>query len=104
MKAPEGFDGTQPIKGRILIHYCQLSFHNDPANFSQDRKKVLYATSFCVGRAAKWIESYLSNLTHQDPSFLLNSWKLFESELFTSFGDPNEVRKAESELDALRMK
>ncbi|MBW0534502.1 hypothetical protein O181_074217 [Austropuccinia psidii MF-1] len=38
------------------------------------------------------------------PSYLLNSWKLFKSQLFTSFGDPNEVRKAEAELDALRMK
>ncbi|MBW0526342.1 hypothetical protein O181_066057, partial [Austropuccinia psidii MF-1] len=47
---------------------------------------------------------YLSNLTNQDPSYLLNSWKLFESQLFTLFGDPNEVRKAEAELDSLRMK
>ncbi|MBW0589867.1 hypothetical protein O181_129582, partial [Austropuccinia psidii MF-1] len=30
--------------------------------------------------------------------------KLFESQLFTLFGDPNEVRKAEAELDSLRMK
>ncbi|MBW0472526.1 hypothetical protein O181_012241 [Austropuccinia psidii MF-1] len=50
------------------------------------------------------IEPYLSNLTNQDPTYLLNSWKLFESQLFTLFGDPNEVRKAEAELDSLRMK
>ncbi|MBW0593484.1 hypothetical protein O181_133199, partial [Austropuccinia psidii MF-1] len=76
MKAPECFDGTQPSK-----------------------KKVLYATSFLIGRASKWIEPYLSN-----PKYLLNSWKLFESPLFTLFGDPNEVRKAEAELDSLRIK
>ncbi|MBW0473496.1 hypothetical protein O181_013211 [Austropuccinia psidii MF-1] len=29
---------------------------------------------------------------------------LFESQLFTLFGDPNEVRKAEAELDSLRRK
>ncbi|MBW0474962.1 hypothetical protein O181_014677 [Austropuccinia psidii MF-1] len=56
MKALECFDGTQPFKVRSFVQYCPLIFHNDPANFSQDRKKVLYATSFLIGRAAKWIE------------------------------------------------
>ncbi|MBW0480149.1 hypothetical protein O181_019864 [Austropuccinia psidii MF-1] len=104
MKVPECFDGTKPFKVRSLIQSCQLIFHNDPENFSQDRKKVLHATSFLVGRAAKWIEPYLSNLTNQDSNYLLNSWPLFESQLFTLFGDSNEVRKAEAELDGLRMK
>ncbi|MBW0590853.1 hypothetical protein O181_130568, partial [Austropuccinia psidii MF-1] len=77
MKAPECFDRTQSFKVRSFIQSCQLIFHNDPANFSQDRKKVLYATSFLIGRAAKCIEPYVSNLTNQDQSYLLNSWKLF---------------------------
>ncbi|MBW0566006.1 hypothetical protein O181_105721 [Austropuccinia psidii MF-1] len=37
------------------------------------------------------------------PNYLLNSWNLFESQLFTLFGDPSEVRKAEAELDSLMM-
>ncbi|MBW0566431.1 hypothetical protein O181_106146 [Austropuccinia psidii MF-1] len=104
MKAPECIDGTQPFKVSSFIQSFQLIFHTDPANLSQDRKKVLYATSFLIGRAAKWIEPYLSNLTNKDSNYLLNSWNLFESQLFTLFGDPNEVRKAEAELDSLRMK
>ncbi|MBW0582386.1 hypothetical protein O181_122101 [Austropuccinia psidii MF-1] len=104
MKAPECIDGSQPFKVRSFIQSCQLIFQNDPANFSQDKKKVLSATSFLIGRAEKWIETYLSNLTNQDPSSLLNSWKLFESQLFNLFGDLNEVRKAEAELDSLRKK
>ncbi|MBW0522442.1 hypothetical protein O181_062157 [Austropuccinia psidii MF-1] len=103
MKAPECFDGTQPFKVRTFIQSFQLIFHDDWANVSQDKKKVLYATSFLIGRAAKCIVPYLSNLTNQDPKYLLNSGKLFESQLFTLFGDPNEVRKAEAELDSLRM-
>ncbi|MBW0556124.1 hypothetical protein O181_095839 [Austropuccinia psidii MF-1] len=98
MKAPESFDGTQPFKVRSFI------FHNYPANSPPDKEKLLYATSFLIGRAAKWIEPYLSNLTNLDPNYLLNSWKLFESQLFTLFGDPNGVRKAKAELDSLRMK
>ncbi|MBW0581112.1 hypothetical protein O181_120827 [Austropuccinia psidii MF-1] len=72
MKAPEGFDGTQPFKVRSFIQSCQLIFHNDPTNFTQERKKVLYATSFLIGRASKWIEPYLSNLINKDPNYLLN--------------------------------
>ncbi|MBW0489688.1 hypothetical protein O181_029403 [Austropuccinia psidii MF-1] len=55
MKAPEYFDGTQPFKVRSCIQSCQLIFHNDLANFSQDRNKVLYATSILVCRDSKWI-------------------------------------------------
>ncbi|MBW0489438.1 hypothetical protein O181_029153 [Austropuccinia psidii MF-1] len=44
MEAPEFFDGTQPFIFRSFIHSFQLIFHNYPAKFSQDRKKVLYAT------------------------------------------------------------
>ncbi|MBW0497533.1 hypothetical protein O181_037248 [Austropuccinia psidii MF-1] len=53
MKAPECFDGTQTFKVRSFIQSCQLIFHNNPVNFSQDRKKDLYSTSFLIGRAAK---------------------------------------------------
>ncbi|MBW0552501.1 hypothetical protein O181_092216 [Austropuccinia psidii MF-1] len=104
MKAAECFDGTQPFKVRSFIQSCQLIVYNYLANFSQDRKKFLYATSFLVGRDAKWIKPYLSNLTNQDPNYLLNSWKLFESQLFILSRNPNGVRKAEAELDSLRMK
>ncbi|MBW0589283.1 hypothetical protein O181_128998 [Austropuccinia psidii MF-1] len=95
MKAPDSFDGTQAQKLRGFIQSCKFIFHNDPANFFSDRKKVLYSTSFPTGRAGKWIEPYLSNIYNEDPSYLLNNWNLFETQLFTLFGDPNEVRKAE---------
>ncbi|MBW0588581.1 hypothetical protein O181_128296 [Austropuccinia psidii MF-1] len=104
MKAPDSFDGTQAHKLRGFIQSCQLIFHNDPANCFSVRKKVLYSTSFLTGRAGKLIEPYLSNISNEDPSFLLNNWPLFEFQLFTLFGDPNEVRKAEQELNNLRMK
>ncbi|MBW0521472.1 hypothetical protein O181_061187 [Austropuccinia psidii MF-1] len=72
MKAPECFYGAQPFKVRSFIQSCQCIFHNDPANLSQDRKNVLYATSFLIGRAEKRIQNYLSNLTNSDPNYLLN--------------------------------
>ncbi|MBW0565222.1 hypothetical protein O181_104937 [Austropuccinia psidii MF-1] len=104
MKAPDSFDGTQAHKLRGFIQSFQLISHNDPANFFSERKNVLYSTSSLTGRAGKWIENYLSNSSNEDPSCLLNDWQLFETQLLTLFGDPNEVRKAEQELDNLRMK
>ncbi|MBW0551819.1 hypothetical protein O181_091534 [Austropuccinia psidii MF-1] len=104
MKAPDSVDVTQDHKLRGFIQSCQLIFHNDPANFFSDRKKVLYSPSFLTGRAGNWMEPYLSNISNEDPSYLLNNWKLFETQFFTLFGDPNEVRQAEQELDNLRMK
>ncbi|MBW0535324.1 hypothetical protein O181_075039 [Austropuccinia psidii MF-1] len=102
MKAPDCFDGTQSFKVRIFIQSCHLIFHNDKENFFEDRKKVLYSTSFLIGRAEKWIEPYLSNLTNKEPNYLLNDWALFESQLFKIFRNPNAVRKAEAELDGVR--
>ncbi|MBW0492324.1 hypothetical protein O181_032039 [Austropuccinia psidii MF-1] len=104
MKAPDSFDGTQAHKLRGFIKSCQLIFHNDPANFFSERQKVLYSTSFLTGRSGKWIEHYLSNISNEDPSYLLNNWQLFETQLFTLFGDPNEFRKYEQYLDNLRIK
>ncbi|MBW0569580.1 hypothetical protein O181_109295 [Austropuccinia psidii MF-1] len=104
MKAPDSVDGTKAYKLRGFIQYCQFIFHNDPKNFFSDRKKVLYSIFLLTGRPGKWIEPYLSNISNEDPSYLLNNWKLFETQFFTLFGDPNEVRKAEQELDNLRMK
>ncbi|MBW0570725.1 hypothetical protein O181_110440 [Austropuccinia psidii MF-1] len=104
MKAPDSFNGTKAHKLRGFIQSCQLIFHNDPENLFSDRKKVLYSTSFLTGGAGKWIEPYLSNISNEDPFYLLNKWQLFETQLFTLFGDPNQVRKAEQELDNSRMK
>ncbi|MBW0571723.1 hypothetical protein O181_111438 [Austropuccinia psidii MF-1] len=104
LKAPDFFDGAKAYKLRLFIQSCQLIFHNDPENFFYDRKKVWHSTSFLTGRAGKFIEPYLSNISNEDPSYLLNNWQLFETQLFTLLGDPNEFRKAEQELDNLRMK
>ncbi|MBW0476408.1 hypothetical protein O181_016123 [Austropuccinia psidii MF-1] len=104
MKAPDFFDGTQPFKVKGFIQSCKLIFHTDLGDLSQYMKKDLYSTSFLIGRSVKWIEPYLSTLTNQDPNNLLDSWPLFEYQLFTLFGDPNEVRKAKAELNSLIMK
>ncbi|KNZ49393.1 uncharacterized protein VP01_5041g2 [Puccinia sorghi] len=83
---------------------CKLLFLNDPTVFSDDRKKVLYAALYLGGRASQWFEPYLDLLENQSPSCLINNWDRFEKQLFTLFGDPNEVQNAEFELNSLSMK
>ncbi|MBW0489715.1 hypothetical protein O181_029430 [Austropuccinia psidii MF-1] len=104
MKTPDSFHGAQSQKLRVFIQSCQLIFHNDPENFFSDRKKALYSNSLLNVRAGNCIEPYLSNISNKDPSYLLNKWQLFETQLFTLLGDPTEVRKAEQESENLRMK
>ncbi|MBW0500382.1 hypothetical protein O181_040097 [Austropuccinia psidii MF-1] len=94
MKAPDSFDGTQAHKLRGFIKSCQLILNNYPENLLSEMKKFVYSTSFLTGSSGKWIEPYLSNISNEDPSYLLNNWQLFETQLFTLFGDPNEVKKA----------
>ncbi|MBW0527523.1 hypothetical protein O181_067238 [Austropuccinia psidii MF-1] len=78
MKAPDFFDGTQAHKLKVFIQYCQLIFRNYPEYFFSYRKKVLYSAPFLTGSAGKWISPYLSNISDEDPSYLLNNWHLFE--------------------------
>ncbi|MBW0503718.1 hypothetical protein O181_043433 [Austropuccinia psidii MF-1] len=104
MKAPDSFDGTKAYKLRGFIQSYQLVFHNDPENLFSDMKKVLYTTAFLTGRAGKWIEPCLSNISKEDHSYLLNNRQLFEIQLFTLFSNSIEVRKVEQELENLRMK
>ncbi|MBW0501325.1 hypothetical protein O181_041040 [Austropuccinia psidii MF-1] len=46
IKEPECFNGTQPFKVKSFIHYCKPIFHNDHANFSEDRKTVFMPLHF----------------------------------------------------------
>ncbi|MBW0538445.1 hypothetical protein O181_078160 [Austropuccinia psidii MF-1] len=85
---------TQPL-------FSLVELENGLNNISQIPSMQTH-TAFSI--AGKWIEPHLSHISNADPSCLLNSWKLFETQLFTLFGDLNEVRKAEQELDNLRMK
>ncbi|MBW0508891.1 hypothetical protein O181_048606 [Austropuccinia psidii MF-1] len=73
-------------------------------NFFSERKKVLSSNPFPTGRAEKWIEQYLLNISNGDPSYLLNIWKVYETQLVTLYSYPNEVRKAEKVFDKIRMK
>ncbi|MBW0500987.1 hypothetical protein O181_040702 [Austropuccinia psidii MF-1] len=96
--------GLSPSKLEALFSIVNYSFIIIWQTSLKKERRSFIPLHFSFAGLKKWIEPYLSNLTNQDTSYLLNSWKLFESQLLTLFGDPNEFRKAEAELNALRMK
>ena len=58
----------------------------------------------CAWWLTQWFEPYLKLLENRHPNLLLNNWDRFEQQLFTLFGDPNEVCNTEFELNSLSMK
>lgn len=103
MKKPDSFDGYSHQKLRAYLQQCKLIFLNDPSMFAMDIRKTVYESSYLTGKAFKWIQPYLENMS-DDPEFLMNSWSNFKGHLITLFGDPNELRKAEHQLDVLTMR
>lgn len=91
MKAPEPFGGTQPSKLRKFLQSVQTIFYNDQRTFETDKEKVMYTSSFLTGKAGKRIEPYLSQIYNDDPNYIINNWKIFETQMFTLYGNPNEV-------------
>ncbi|MBW0527747.1 hypothetical protein O181_067462 [Austropuccinia psidii MF-1] len=99
-------DQYEPSLLAIMQLMMQIMANFQEASVSDSSRPPAFKTpSMKAPECFDWTQPFkLSNLTNQDPNYLLNSWKLFESQLFTLFGDPDEVRKAEVELDSLRMK
>ena len=104
MKAPDRFDGQDSAKLCPFLQSCKLLFENDSSQFSKDRLKVVYAATYLGGEAAIWFNPYLNILDNSDPHCILNNWDAFEQQLFSMFGDPNEVRNAKLDMDRLVMK
>ncbi|KAI9616251.1 hypothetical protein KEM48_005280 [Puccinia striiformis f. sp. tritici PST-130] len=104
MKKPDSFDGSSPAKLRNYLQQCKLIFRNDIDSFSSDLKKTLYAAAFLTGKAFEWVQPYLEVIDDPPPNYMMNSWLMFESQLVTLYGDPNELRATEYKLDSLTMK
>ncbi|KAI9611650.1 hypothetical protein H4Q26_008605 [Puccinia striiformis f. sp. tritici PST-130] len=104
MKKPNSFDGSSPAKLHNYLQQCKLIFRNDIDSFSSDPKKTLYAAAFLTGKAFEWVQPYLKVIDDPPPNYMMNSWLMFESQLVTLYGDPNELRATEYKLDSLTMK
>ncbi|MBW0584226.1 hypothetical protein O181_123941 [Austropuccinia psidii MF-1] len=97
---------TEPSLLAIMQEMTQIMANRQAAASSKVSRPPAFKTpSMKVPESFDGTQPFkLAGLTNKDSSYLLNSWPLFESQLFTLFGDPNDVRKSEAELDGLGMK
>ncbi|MBW0500387.1 hypothetical protein O181_040102 [Austropuccinia psidii MF-1] len=92
---------SEPSLLAIMQQMTQIMANLQAASSTPAFKTPSMKASECFdGTQPFKVRSFIQSYSH----YLLNSWTLFESQLFTLFGDPNEVRKAEAELYSLRMK
>ncbi|KNZ50655.1 hypothetical protein VP01_4308g1 [Puccinia sorghi] len=73
----------------VLVKFCTLGM-KPPDNFNGENSAKLQG--FLRSREAQWFEPYLDLLDSTFPSSLIKNWYLFKQQLFTLFGDPNEVQ------------
>ncbi|MBW0503032.1 hypothetical protein O181_042747, partial [Austropuccinia psidii MF-1] len=103
---------SEPSLLAFMQKMTQIMANLQAASTSEESRTQAFKTTFIKAPECfhgnqpfnKWIEPDLSNLTNQYPNYLLNSWILFQWQLFTLFGDPNDVKEPEAYLDSLRVK
>lgn len=107
---PETFDGNQSrLEGFKL--QVQLYFHFNSAQFGSEADKVLYASSYLRGRAARGFRPYLKDwLGNQEEGAeartetkqIFHDYDHFEIKLEELFGIPNEAVHADRHIRRLR--
>lgn len=96
---PDPFTGA-PKKCKEFLSQLALIFNNDPRQYQDnDRAKLSKAISYLRGDARTWA----SPLIDADTGVIRDiTYESFARQLKAAFGDPDEVRTAERQLDALR--
>ncbi|KNZ45496.1 uncharacterized protein VP01_8065g1 [Puccinia sorghi] len=87
MKPPDTFDSENSSKLRGFLQSCKLLFSNDPQ--MNTRRSSTQPCTWAVEPPNGSNHIYL--LENQSPSCLIKHWDRFKQQLFTLFGDPNEV-------------
>jgi Ty3 transposon capsid-like protein len=83
---PEYFDGKSTSQLRNFLTQVRVVFSAQPAKFSDDKSKVLYAASHLRGSAFTWAQPYLDMA---NPPAWMNDFSLFAAEINAVFGDPD---------------
>ena len=96
---PEPFTGA-PKKCKEFLSQLALIFNNDPRQYlNNDIAKLSKAISYMRGDARTWASPLIDSDTGVIQAI---SYENFVRQLKAAFGDPDEVRTAERQLDALR--
>lgn len=96
---PDAFYGDTK-KCKEFLTQLALHFTNDPRAYDQnDPAKLTKAISYMRGNAGTWASQFIDPGTGHIKNI---SYEDFVARLKAAFGDPDETRTAERQLDALR--
>jgi hypothetical protein len=101
VRAPDRFNGSDRSKLKPFLLQCRMVFLGHPSRFRSESSKVIYAASYLEGTAAAWFAPFVEGDPHIP---VLSDFTLFEEELRSLFGDPDEAATNERKLRNLRMK
>ena len=97
---PEHFSGNRN-QLRSFVSQVKLVIQAQKSRFQTENQKVIYAATFLRGAAFSWFQPYTEK-SENEP--LLNNFDLFVNELYSMFGDPNQIASAERQLKKLKQK
>ena len=96
---PDAFYGDTK-KCKDFLTQLALHFSNDPRAYDKnDAAKLTKAISYMRGNAGTWASQFIDPSTGHIKTI---PYEDFVSRLKAAFGDPDEIRTAERQLDALR--
>ena len=110
VSTPETFDGS-PKRLEDFLMQVRLYILFNSALFSKDSDKVLYASSYLRGKAARGFRTYLKDwLDNQDPEdvpsgetkLIFEDYSEFENKLTSLYGIANEEANTDREIRKLR--
>src|SRR5215469_2216095 len=96
---PECYDGRSTSQLRNFLTQIRVVFAAQPAKFTNDQSKVLYAASYLRGAAFTWVQPYI-DMT--DPPAWMTDFSLFAAEINSVFGDPDMAANNFRRLKALK--
>src|ERR1700676_1875527 len=100
IKEPEMFSGHDPSKLYGFLAHCKMACRSQPSRFTLESARIIWAGSYLTDTARQWFQRLIME---SEESPVLSNWSLFEEELHTYFGDPDEVATQERKLHMLKM-
>ena len=92
IKEPEMFSGHDPLKLYGFLVHCKMAFQSQPLQFTLESVHIIWAGLYLTNTVQQWFQCLIME---SEESPILSNWTLFEEDLHTYFGDPNEVMTQE---------
>jgi hypothetical protein len=111
ISTPEAYDGSKgTLRGYLTKLRAYFKYNNE--EFYEEELKVLFAASLLKGNALTWFEPTLRDFVdnpleddrEDETNRAFSSFMAFEDNLKKTFGEPDETRAAQRELQQLKQR